>query len=122
MLAKLALRIRKILPTGYTLPQLMRKQHGRGVHILCVIQFFGLQICSFAVQILAGATLIQMMTGLGFHVVAGVLVLTALTYTVLGGIRASVVTDFLQMTLILLTREFSLNSNYIFLRYSPPTS
>ena len=100
--APLALRIRKILPTGYTLPQLMRQQHGRGVHILYVIQFFGLQICSFAVQILAGATLIQMMTGLGFHVVAGVLVLTALTYTVLGGIRASVVTDFLQMTLILL--------------------
>ena len=64
--APLALRIRKILPTGYTLPQLMRQQHGRGVHILYVIQFFGLQICSFAVQILAGATLIQMMTGLVF--------------------------------------------------------
>ena len=40
--APLALRIRKILPTGYTLPQLMRQQHGRGVHILYVIQFFGL--------------------------------------------------------------------------------
>ena len=100
--APLAFRIRKILPTGYTLPQLMRQQHGRGVHVLYVIQFFGLQICSFAVQILAGATLIQMMTGLGFHLVAIVLVLTALTYSVMGGIRASVVTDILQMTLILL--------------------
>jgi Na+/proline symporter len=71
------------------------------VHVLYVIQFFGLQICSFAVQILAGSALIQMMTGLGFHLVAVILVLTALSYSLMGGVRASVVTDFVQMSLIL---------------------
>ncbi len=99
--APLAFRIRDRLPSGYTLPQFMRATHGRGVHVLYLIQFFGLQICSFAVQILAGSALIETMTGLPFHLVAAVLVGTALIYSVMGGVRASVTTDFLQMALIL---------------------
>ena len=99
--APLALRIRERFPSGYTLPQFMGNRHGRGVHILYLIQFFGLQICSFAVQILAGSALIETMTGLPFLLVATILVGTALLYSVMGGIRASLTTDFLQMALIL---------------------
>ena len=100
LFAPLAFRIRDRLPSGYTLPQFMRATHGRGVHVLYLIQFFGLQIGSFAVQILAGSALIETMTGLPFHLVAAVLVGTALIYSVMGGVRASVTTDFLQMALI----------------------
>ena len=71
--APLALRIRERFPSGYTLPQFMGNRHGRGVHILYLIQFFGLQICSFAVQILAGSALIETMTGLPFLLVATIL-------------------------------------------------
>ena len=99
--APLAFRIRTVLPAGYTLPEFMRARHGRAVHALYVIQFFGLQICSFAVQILAGSVLIQTITGLSFHLIAFALVLIALSYSVMGGVRASVVTDFVQMALIL---------------------
>ena len=99
--APLALRIRERFPSGYTLPQFMGSRHGRSVHVLYLIQFFGLQICSFAVQILAGSALIGTMTGLPFLLVATILVGTALLYSVMGGIRASLTTDFLQMTLIL---------------------
>jgi len=101
LFAPLALKIRRTLPHGYTLPQFIRRTHGPGVHILYLIQFFSLQICSFAVQILAGSVLIQAMTGLDFHIVATVLVIIALSYSVMGGIRASIMTDFLQMALIL---------------------
>ena len=101
LFAPLAFRIRKLFPAGFTLPQLMRRRHGRAVHVLYLIQFLGLQICSFAVQILAGAVLIQSLTGLRFAVVALILVVTALIYSTMGGIRASIVTDFVQMTLIL---------------------
>src|ERR1041384_4884425 len=99
--APFALRIRKRLPLGYTLPQYMGLRHGRGVHVFYVIQFVGLQICSYAVQILAGSALIQIMTGLSFHVVALMLAGITLTYTLIGGLRSTVVTDFIQMTLIL---------------------
>ena len=101
LFAPLAVKIRRTFPRGYTLPQFIKKRHGRGVHILYLIQFFGLQICSFAVQILAGSALIQTLTGLNFHIVALILVVTALIYSLMGGVRASVITDFLQMALIL---------------------
>ena len=101
LFAPLALRIRKLLPDGFTLPQFIHHRHGRAVHVLYMIQFLGLQICSFAVQILAGATLIKLVTGLNFELVALVLVGITLAYSLLGGIRASVITDVLQMGLIL---------------------
>lgn len=100
--APLGLRVRRVLPKGYTLPQYIRMRHGRGVHVLYLIQFFGLQLCSFAVQILAGSTLIKTMSGLPFSVVAACLVLIVLTYALLGGLRASVTTDYIQMLCILL--------------------
>ncbi|WP_170113106.1 sodium:solute symporter family transporter [Ahniella affigens] len=102
LFAPVALRARRLLPNGYTLPQYIRMRHGRGVHILYLIQFFGLQICSFAVQILAGSTLIQSITGLPFMAVATCLVVIVLTYSLMGGLRASVSTDLVQMILILL--------------------
>lgn len=100
LFAPLAARIRELHPAGYTLPQFMRLYHGRGVHFLYLIQFFGLQICSFAVQILAGAALLEMTTGLSFLNVALALVAISLTYSLLGGLRASISTDVLQMLLI----------------------
>jgi Na+/proline symporter len=98
--APVALRIRKVLPLGYTFPQYIRKRHGAGVHRLYMIQFFVLQMCSFAVQILAGATLITTLTGIPYTVVALALVSIVLVYALLGGLRASVATDVVQMTLI----------------------
>lgn len=100
--APLALKIRQVLPTGYTLPQYIRLRHGRGVHVLYLIQVLGLQLCSFAVQILAGSALIQSITGLSFSVVAVVLVLIVVTYSVIGGFQASVNTDFIQMASIII--------------------
>lgn len=100
--APFGLKIKKILPKGYTFPQFIRQRHGRGVHILYLIQFLGLQVCSFAVQILAGATLIKTISGLPYATVALVLVLIVLSYSLFGGLRASVATDFVHIFLIFL--------------------
>lgn len=99
--APLGLRIRRKLPFGYTLPQLMRHRHGRGVHILYLVQFLGLQFCSYAVQILAGAATIHILTGLGFHLIALILAGITLTYTWVGGFRSTVITDYIQLAMVL---------------------
>lgn len=99
--APLALQIRRKMPFGYTLPQFMRFRHGSGVHTLYLIQFLGLQVCSYAVQVLAGAGMIHTITGLSFHVVALLLAGITLCYTWIGGFRATVTTDFIQMTTIM---------------------
>lgn len=99
--APVALRIRQVLPRGYTFPQYVKRKHGHAVHVLYLIQFFVLQLCSFAVQILAGATLISLITGLPFSVTAACLVAIVLGYSLRGGFRASVVTDYIHLGLIL---------------------
>lgn len=99
--APLALKIRKILPTGYTFPQFVKLRHGKGVHFLYMMQFLILQICSFAIQILAGSTLIHIVTGIPYVIIALILVTIVLVYSLIGGLRASITTDYLQMVLIL---------------------
>lgn len=99
--APLALKIRKILPTGYTFPQFVKLRHGKGVHFLYMMQFLILQICSFAIQILAGSTLIHIVTGVPYMTIALILVAIVLVYSLIGGLRASITTDYLQMVLIL---------------------
>lgn len=97
----MALRLRQRLPKGYTFPQYILLRHGRGVHTLYLIQFFVLQICCFAVQLLAGAKMMHALSGLDFTLVTLFLASLTLLYASIGGIRASVATDFLQMALIL---------------------
>jgi len=66
-----------------------------------MLQFIGLQICAFAIQILAGATLLHILTGLDYTILSACLVVIALTYSLLGGLRASVTTDVVQMGFVL---------------------
>ena len=95
-----AKRIRAQIPQGTTLPDYVRERFGPKVHRLYLVQFVGLQICSFAIQVLAGSALIHFMTGMNQTVVALAIVATALVYSLFGGFRASVVTDVLQIVLI----------------------
>ncbi len=92
-----AARLRTLLPDGYTLPQYMRKRHGKNVQVLYLIVFFSVQICSLAVQILAASALLAKTTGISSHLAGALIVVVPLTYAMIGGLRASVVTDYLQM-------------------------
>jgi len=98
----IALKARKIFPNGFTLPQLMKRKYDRKTHTLYLVQFIGLQVCSFAIQLLAGSTLISLLTGLSFPIVGLSLIIIALSYSLIGGLRASILTDVIQMSLILL--------------------
>lgn len=92
-----AIKVREKFPKGYTLPEFMSRVYSPRVHKLYLVQFAVLQICSFAVQLLAGAGIISYLTGIPFWILTIVLALTALIYTAIGGFRASMITDFVQM-------------------------
>ncbi len=97
----IAVKARQLFPNGFTLPQLMKDRYGKKTHLIYLVQFLGLQTCSFSIQILAGSTLISLLTGLSFPLVGIGLVVIALSYSLIGGLRASILTDVLQMSLIL---------------------
>nr|WP_284515389.1 hypothetical protein [Bacteroides sp. AM54-2NS] len=66
------------------------------------MESFGLQTMSFAVQLLAGATIFSKITGISFTATTIVMAVCPLLYTFASGIRSSIVTDFWKMLWIVI--------------------
>ena len=97
-----SVKIRDRFPNGFTLPDVMFREYGKKTHSIYLIQFTVLQVCSFAVQLLAGAAIVGWLTGINFFLMTVILSTVALSYSLISGMKASVVTDFIQMAFILL--------------------
>ena len=89
--------MRKIKPYGWTFSAFIREKYSNRTHNLYLVESFGLQTLSFAVQLLAGATILHKLCGLPFFGTTLALALIPLAYTVAKGIKASIMTDFWQM-------------------------
>jgi Na+/proline symporter len=99
--AFLAPKIRERLPNGYTLPQYIkhRLQNDR-VHKMYLVPYFFYQLMAVTVQLFAGGSLIGLLTGIPLTIVMPILAAIALIYTLISGLKASVITDFVQMSMI----------------------
>ncbi len=89
--------MRKKKPDGWTFSAYIRERFSKRTHNLYLIESVGLQICSFGVQLLAGATIMHKLTGLPFFGVTCAMALIPLLYTLKSGIKASILTDYWQM-------------------------
>jgi Na+/proline symporter len=94
-------------PKGYTLPQYMDTVYGSKVHHLYLFQFTLLQIMAMAVQLLAGSAVISLITGWTFGYIVIFLAVIALIYSSLGGLRASIITDSIQMIFMIIAGVIS---------------
>lgn len=92
-----ATRMRNRLPYGYTLSGFMHKVYGKRVKRAYMFQLSALATCSFAVQLIGGGAIIAKLLGIPFWTVSLALGLIAFSYSVAGGIRASIFTDYLHM-------------------------
>jgi len=100
--AYFAVTIREKVPQGYTISSYMGERFSRRVNSIYMVELVGLAVCSFAVQLLAGGYLISSLTGISFFWITVLMVIIALSYSMLSGLRASIMTDYLQMAFILL--------------------
>lgn len=96
-----AQKLRAKMPEGWTFAGFIQQNFSKRVHNLFLIENFGLQILSFAVQILAGASILSRLTGIDFIYLSIALSLMPFFYTIWNGIRSSIMTDFWQMIWIL---------------------
>jgi len=94
--------MRKKYPNGWTFSDYIRVNFSNRTHNLFLVESFGLQTLSFAVQLLAGATIMWKISGLPFFLTTVILALIPLSYTFARGIRASVITDYWQMLWIVI--------------------
>lgn len=98
-----AKKIRQRMPHGLTLSGFMGETYGSAkVKGIYGIQLAGLTILSTAVQLLAGGHVLSTATGIPFTAVTIILAIVAFSYAQFSGIKASVLTDAIQMVFLLI--------------------
>lgn len=100
LFAFFAKRMRQLRPEGWTFSDYIREKYSNRAHNMFLTESFGLQICSLAVQLLAGATIFHKVTGLPFMWTTIILAAIPLLYSLTNGIRGSIATDFVKMSFI----------------------
>jgi Na+/proline symporter len=101
LFAFLAGRIRTIFPRGYTLPEYMAERYDRKTHTMYLVSFLSLQVCSLAVQLIAGAAMLRGLSGAPYCLSVLVLAVVFTSYSLIDGLHSSIRTDFLQLLLML---------------------
>lgn len=97
-----ARRIREEMPEGITLSGYMYgKYHSKGVRNTYLFQLGTLSALSTGVQLLAGSKILSMLTGIPFTVMTIIMAVIAFSYSQFSGIKASMLTDAVQMVFML---------------------
>lgn len=102
LFAYFATWMRNKYPNGWTFSDYIREEFGHRTHSLYLVESFGLQILSFAVQLLAGATIMYKVTDMNFFAATVFLAVIPLTYSISKGLKASMITDHWQMVWIVI--------------------
>jgi len=101
LFAPLTRRIKQLLPFGYTSGDFMRLRYGNGawrVFLLISLVYAVGWLISLG---MAGGVLINALTGIDYRYGMTVIVSICVLYTLLGGLRAVIGTDFIQSLLII---------------------
>jgi Na+/proline symporter len=100
IMAPLARRIRDYLPTGYTQPEWIRYRFDEKTHKMYLVPFFWYQLMAVTVQLYVGGNFVSLLTGIPVQAVMLILATIVILYAVVSGMRASIITDWMQYGLI----------------------
>ena len=102
--APLALRLRRLMPNGYSMPDFiwLRFSGDRRTHLVFVTITLGYELGAVIINALAGGVLMHALSGIDLNLAILGMTLVALSYAVWRAMPASIVTDFVQMSVILL--------------------
>lgn len=98
-----AKRLRRSFPAGYSLMGYMGKTYSNRVRGVYLFQMTALSLLSTVVQIVAGGTVISVLTGIPFMYTSIILGLFVYMYCRKSGIKASIYTGVIQMIIIILS-------------------
>ena len=101
MFAPLAQRIRRLMPGGYTSGDFVRLRYGKTAWRVFLLISLCYSLGWLVSMGMAGGVLIHALTGIPYHYGMTVILVICVFYTLLGGFRAVIGTDFIQALLIL---------------------
>jgi urea-proton symporter len=100
LFAFVATRIRKVFPLGYTLPEYIAERYDRRTHFVYTFCFLSLQVCSLAVQLIAGAAMLRVLSGTPYVLGVFVLALISASYSLIDGLQSSLRAHVFQLLVI----------------------
>jgi Na+/proline symporter len=101
LFAPLSARIKALLPNGYTSGDFIRLRYGRPAWYIFML-ISAVYAMGWLVSLgMAGGILLQALSGLDYHVGMSAILLICVTYTLFGGLRAVIATDFIQALIII---------------------
>ncbi|MGM0480514.1 MAG: sodium:solute symporter family protein [Pseudomonadota bacterium] len=102
LFAPMAKRIKALLPNGYTSGDFIRLRYGPAAWWVFIVISL---VYAFAWLIslgMAGGILLESLSGLDYHVGMSAILLICVGYTLFGGMRAVIATDFIQALIIII--------------------
>ena len=93
-------KIRSDFPKGSSLIEFMRKKFGKSLFKLILLMTVFYMFIFLCAEVTAVAVLINYISGTELWITALIVLLSTLTYTLYGGLRASIFTDNIQMIVI----------------------
>jgi len=93
-------KIRNDFPKGSSLIEFMRKKFGKSLFKLILLMTIFYMFIFLCAEVTAVAVLINYISGTELWITALIVLLATLTYTLYGGLRASIFTDNIQMIVI----------------------
>ena len=115
----LGTKIRKVFPRGSTLTEFIYRKFGKDLFKLILILTIFYMFIFLCAEVTAVSMLVNYISGTPLWLIATLVIVSTLIYTLYGGLRASILTDNLQFFIVLILLFisayylFSLNSNYI---------
>ena len=98
-----AKKIRNQMPNGITLSGYMKERYNsKKVNGIYLFQLGSLSVLSTAVQLLAGSKILNLITGIPMWLLTIILTIVAYSYSQISGIKASIITDNVQIAFILI--------------------
>ena len=101
LFAPLAKRIKQLMPAGYTSGDFIRLRYGRMTWRVFLLVSLVYAIGWLVTLGMAGGVLVEALTGIPYIYGMSVILFICVTYTLLGGLRAVIGTDFIQTLLII---------------------
>lgn len=98
-----AIKLRKTMPHGYTLPQFIYERFGGNklTHLIFLLAMAFQMVTALIANSYAGGTLLNAVSGIEVKTAITAMMIIALTYSLLRGLKASVFTDVLQMFMVI---------------------
>ena len=94
-------KVRKEFPKGSTLIEFLRKRFRKSLFKLILLMSIFYMFIFLCAEVTAVAMLINYISGTPLWITALIILITTLTYTLYGGLRASIITDTIQSVIII---------------------